>query len=885
MKFTPKIAEEKPTPSKYKSEEEKSLKGVLEELRTAVDEYDLSQNIINLIVPNSIPYDFETQLWDYKSEIPQFYNGDSDDQRKLFRYRQASIIKDIVAFHNSYGGYILFGVHDKGSNRVKGVSGEFDCGEVNKKIQSYTDRSIECLYRSFELAEGVKVGLLLIPRRKTNDTPVCFRKDGPSKGGDRAFRKETYVRIRDECRPAASTSEDWKFLHSDRNPPERKSSMPLRRVEAFLPPRDPELIKFVGRDDQLAELRSWLSDVRNPVKLITGIGGLGKTTLALQFAEEVISNNAGDIEKVIWLTAKQQTYSALRGKMVPTGRVDFQDLSDLLKKTLEVLSYDVALDDEEVTIDDLIDHVIEAISIYTCLIIVDDLDSLTPDLQKEFVSALNGVALRTVGREIPPTRILMTSRIDQGLPPTSVLKISGLERPSFNDYVNNLTDTFKIKRVSGKVLDDLFISTSGSPLFTTSIIRLVKLGENLSDATSTWKGQDGEEVRRFAFEREIDQLDDAQGKLLYAVLLLRETSINDLTNVLESTSKIIRDRISELQAYHLIATNTSSTGDTVIVAPSDLVAITEIIKRKLGANASLVESSCARAQQKSNTDVKEVGLGIRRVLHCWDEQKFDQGVIIAKQLCDKFSKSGDAASILGAALLKLSPPDIREANKALSKAHTLGCRRREFIRNFIQVKKISDDWQGLHNFTLSLSFKDTTSDAALDAFVLSSKELIKIAEQRNDLPRVEELSLVAVEKIATKLTRFIVDQSYFETLVKERNYFSRKYVYTLDKLNPRKGDKLSVFEGVFRLANSDVILLDLVRHGILALNTWWDDVESRPYTDTKASNLLAQQLRRLGRIQKQFEGYSSTNAQNSQEITYGIRDLSHRGASYERRLS
>src|SRR5690606_16005214 len=105
--------------------------------------------------------------------------------------------------------------------------------------------------------------------------------------GDRTFNKETYVRIRDECRPAASTSADWAFLHSDRSPSDdRTSAASIREIPSSMPARDPDLVKFVGREELLMQLRSWLTDKRSPVRLITGIGGLGKTTLAFHFSEE-----------------------------------------------------------------------------------------------------------------------------------------------------------------------------------------------------------------------------------------------------------------------------------------------------------------------------------------------------------------------------------------------------------------------------------------------------------------------------------------------------------------------------------------------------------------------------------------------------------------------
>ncbi len=236
-------------------------------------------------------------------------------------------------------------------------------------------------------------------------------------------------------------------------------------------------------------------------------------------------------------------------------------------------------------------------------------DSLQPDQQRAVVSALNGIALRTVGRDIPPSRILITSRIDQGLPDTAVTKITGLEERAFDQHVTNPCKTFNIPPIHGHILEDLFKATSGSPLFAASIVRLVKTGENLKEVVETWKGQEGEDVRRFAFEREVKRLSSPQAKLLYAVLLLGETSVADLAAVLEATPRVIRTRVSELQAYHLLATDVKTTGDTTIFPPSDLVAISEIVRKHLGLQAETVEQACARAEEQSRATAKSVGLG------------------------------------------------------------------------------------------------------------------------------------------------------------------------------------------------------------------------------------------------------------------------------------
>lgn len=852
------------------------------QLRGWLDDLKLDEEVLAVLLPSGRPHDYESQLWDYKEKLPTLLEKPTEEDRKQHKCEIGEIIKDAVAFYNAYGGYVVFGVSDKGKQRIRGCSGNFDLGDFNKRLESYTGTSIECIFRLVQVPDhpdAAQVGLLLVPRRPAGAVPVRFKKKGPEKpNGGRCFNEETYVRIRDECRPATATSDDWLFLHSDRSPPEADGRGNPSRVVSALPARDPDLVKFVGREDTLAVLRRWLSDPRSPVRLVTGIGGLGKTTVAYHFAEEVVASGAGEVEWVIWLTAKQKTYSALRGHFVQAGRVDFSSLEELLSSVLQILSYQLPPEVEDPSIDDLADRVVDALYNYTCLLIIDDLDSLSPDEQKETVAALNGIALRTVGREIPCSRILMTSRIDQGMPPTAVIKIAGLERAGFDEFVNNLCNTFRIGQITARNLDALYSTTSGSPLFAASIVRLVYLGENLETAVETWKGQEGEDVRKFAFEREIGDLEGPQGRLLYAVLLLGETSINDLATILEVTSKVVRDRVSELQAYHLISTSTKESGDSVIFAPSDLFLVTDILRRHLGSQAAIVEQACTRAQERSSTDNRSIGAGIRRVVAAWELGRADEAQRIGQELRSKFPRSGDAANLLGQALLRLSPPRIREADREFDAARRLGCARPELIADSINTKIALKDWPGLLDFASPLSSNDPVHDLPLHAYLRACNELITTAKNRGDSGRAAELAIAAVQKVSRRFVRSRLEKRQFDELNARRFQLAREYVAAVDRQNPRAGDKLAVFEGVWKLAECDVVLTDLVRTGISALGAWWEHVERRPVVDLAACSILNRQLGRLERLERQLNAYGRNDSPLLAEIERVRHDLAHRGA-------
>ena len=103
--------------------------------------------------------------------------------------------------------------------------------------------------------------------------------------------------------------------------------------------------------------------------------------------------------------------------------VDFSNARTLYRVILSHLGYEPDWEDDEPTNIELVEAIVEALSTYRCLVIVDDVDSLSADDQREVVYTLSSAAIRTVSGDAVPSRLLFTSRIDQGVAPANAIKI------------------------------------------------------------------------------------------------------------------------------------------------------------------------------------------------------------------------------------------------------------------------------------------------------------------------------------------------------------------------------------------------------------------------------------------------------------------------------
>ena len=181
------------------------------------------------------------------------------------------------------------------------------------------------------------------------------------------------------------------------------------------------------------------------------------------------------------------------------------------------------------------------------------------------------ITTQTIGHGGISSVALLTARLDLGAAPAQLTRITGLDIQDFADYVYMTASTLNVPlnlNRQSDLMKRFRTVTDGSPTFAASIIRMLTNGEQLEAALKKWKGGGGEEVRKFAFKRELDKLSDSQVRSLYAACLLGETSFVELQSILQSNDRLMTDDIGLLRKYHLVALGEDLPGGARIVIPS-----------------------------------------------------------------------------------------------------------------------------------------------------------------------------------------------------------------------------------------------------------------------------------------------------------------------------
>jgi hypothetical protein len=564
----------------------------------------------------------------------------------------AKTVLQIVSFYNSCGGYLIYGVMEleKDLNFTPSSieQGIFNTAQLRDKIKHYTGTAIDCTYSELKIkinnAEFM-MGVLHIPKRDPSKPPVSFTKNGPNKknNGKPVFQSEdTYFRFMDECKKAI-TSGDWQVLFSDRNF-SYKSGLELstsdinrKTIAHNLPDKTLIFSKFVGRENILSELWSWLIDDFEYVKILSGDGGKGKTSIAYEFCRTFIEHPPIGFERVLWLSVKEKQFSGITNSYYELREADFSNCSSFLI----CLAANCALDPSDYQ--DASDKTIktdlkQSLPLFPSIIVVDDIDSLDDDEQKRVVDACRQLGSMNV-------RYLITTRKKHAYSSDICLDIKGLDGDDFKNYIKTITEKYSIQELKAKELELLHTQTDGSPLLASSILRLFKQGLPLTESIREWKGQAGEDARNAAIKREIKSLSVDAKRILLVISILRNCSFSEIKQIAGVERIKLVDCLEEIQSLFLVnEPRIIDTEERFSVSNTTSLVVAEI-KDQLAFDYKKIQEAAKRFREKpvgaKEGNRKRVGLAINQAIALLNEGRSDDAIKTIDAELKSFKNNSD----------------------------------------------------------------------------------------------------------------------------------------------------------------------------------------------------------------------------------------------------
>lgn len=290
-------------------------------------------------------------------------------------------------------------------------------------------------------------------------------------------------------------NELWALEEATLLKPETPHNLPTRERE-FVPRVDDEGRNYVDKIvDQLLTKRSHLVSIR-------GIGGAGKTTLALEVAYRCVE--AGYFDIVIWTTAQERRLE-LSGRLVPVAKyvTSIDGILDTIGK---------AFNERKVLTlgrDDRLALVKNLLSSRDCLIVIDSTEELSGEANRE---------IHDFVRDVPyPTKVLLTSRLRESEDRLEWVNIlGGMHQNEALQFIHNEYVSRGISWISKEEMLEIHRITDGLPLAMQLVIgEMGVTGRSAGEVVQTTKT--GEALLSYLFERAYKQLDLTTRKILHVM--------------------------------------------------------------------------------------------------------------------------------------------------------------------------------------------------------------------------------------------------------------------------------------------------------------------------------------------------------------------------------
>lgn len=294
-----------------------------------------------------------------------------------------------------------------------------------------------------------------------------------------------------------------------------------------------DYVEFIGREKKIEELKTLLLHKKVHVLSIDGIGGVGKSALALEIAYQLKEEKS--FEAIIWVSAKKNRLTYKGVVEIDNSFVNLEDLFDKILKTFKENDF-LKLGNFETKQN----MVLELLKENHCLIVVDNLETIDDDSIIPFLIDINFPI---------ESKVLITSRKRIG----QVEYVVYLKEFNLDETRKYIQSQLKYRSYNGLcpegIIREIYDKTGGIPLAIKMIIPWIiegkirdKLIKEIDEET---------DILKFCFNRVYSKFLSDEEKKLFCIISIAPAEIDKsaLKFISDSKEEKFNESMSHLINY------------------------------------------------------------------------------------------------------------------------------------------------------------------------------------------------------------------------------------------------------------------------------------------------------------------------------------------------
>lgn len=288
--------------------------------------------------------------------------------------------------------------------------------------------------------------------------------------------------------------------------------------------------QFIGREDEIARIHRILRPYphsQHSLVTIDGIGGIGKSTLALEIAHHYLRNyesipQAERFDAIIWVSAKETVLTSQGIQKRPQAFRTLEDIYIAIAITLQ------RQDITKASIDDRVEIVRNALSMQRILLVIDNLETVDDEKVITFLMELPA-----------PTKAIVTTRqrVDVAYP----IRLKGMEKKEAELLIQQECEKRNYE-ITESDSQRLYKYTGGVPLAIVWSIAQISSGYSAENVLRRLGDAQGD-IARFCFEEVVHKIesDKPAFQILTALSIFQTDASREVLGIISDLSDVDRD--------------------------------------------------------------------------------------------------------------------------------------------------------------------------------------------------------------------------------------------------------------------------------------------------------------------------------------------------------